>query len=271
MENETTLPTQPEEQIVEQSTVSGLFAQAAEMQDDSTPPTEITVNPADFGINLLDHNPEAEAIRAEDDKDGVAAPSELPHPHTRIERTAVLQDPVGDMKQKIDPFVDDFEIGPVEVTREERDAFVRSALHDTEMIFNIHLEGPDINVKVAIPPESFTTMVAQVLEMWDSQGKLDTKSNINWLLTFQQMHAWFQVREFAEKPTKWASWFDDGVPRISELRAKVENLDTFDDVINTGPTRLRMIVNAMALAEYKYKMCLDAWRTRAFFGKADTA
>lgn len=271
MENDTPTNTQPEEQIVEQPTATGLFAQAAELNPDDAPTREFTLNPAEFGIDLTDHNPEAEAIRSEDEKDGVAAPQELPHPHTRIERTASLADPLGDMKQKVDPFVDDFEIGRVEVTPEERDAFVRSALHDTEMVFNIHLEGPDINVKVAIPPESFTTMVARVIDMWDTDGRVDAKSNINWLLTFQQTHAWFQVREFAGKPTKWASFFDDGVPRMSTLRQKIENLDTFDDVINTSPARWRMMVNAMALAEYKYKMCLDAWRTRAFFAKADTA
>lgn len=271
MDNDNTIPTPDEEQIVEQPTSVDLFSQAAAMSDNSVQPKEITINPADYGIDLLDHNPEVDAIRSEDDKDGVAAPEELPHPHTRIERTAVLQDPIGDMKKKIDPFVDDFEIGHVEVTADERDAFIRSALHDTEMVFNIHLEGPDIDVKVAIPPEAFTVMTAQVIDIWDSEGRIDTKSSINWLLTFQQVHAWFQVREFAGTPTKWSSFFDDGVPRISEIRERVKNFDTFEDIINTGPARWRMMVNAMALAEYKYKMCLDAWRTRAFFEKADTA
>lgn len=256
----------------EDTTRPNLFEQAAQMETDGAPPLpEIKLDPSQFDIDLSDHNPEAQAIRTEDEKDGVAAPQELPFPHTNIQRPAALVDPVGKLKNEIDPFVDDFEIGKVEVTMTERDQFVRSALHDTEMSFDIMLEGPDISVKVAIPTESFTTLVAQVIDQWDSQGIVKSTNNVSWLLLFQQLHAWYQIREFGGKPTPWAKFFDDGVPRLSQIRAAIENYDSIEQVVNMSAPRWRLMVNAMALAEYKYKLCLDAWRTRAFFVKADTA
>lgn len=258
----------------EQPTTPSIFDQAAEVQE-TTPETQtietIKINPEDYGINLTDHNAEDEAIQTEDEKDGVAAPQELPSPHTRLRSTLPLKDPVGDVMRAVDPFSSEFQIGKVEVTNEEREQFVRSALHDEEMVFNIHLEGPDIMVKVAIPTEAFTTLAANTLEIWDANGTVNARSNVHWLLTFQQMHAWYQVREFGGKETSWASFFDDGVPKLSKIREHISDFDNLDCIINMSAPRWRMMVNAMALAEYKYKLCLDAWRTRAFFEKADTA
>lgn len=259
----------------ETAPVRSIFDQAQAIANDTqeTPPQlpeQIVVNPEDFGIDLTDHNPEARAIQQDQKKDGVNALEERPHPHTRIQNPNILQDPVGDAVRDLDPFSDKFDIGKVEVTARERDQFVRAALHDTEMIFDIHLEGLDVNVKVAIPTESFTALTGNMLEVWDAKGAADARSNVSWLLTFQQMHAWYQIREFAGFETPWASFFDDGVPKISAIRKHLENPENLDDVINMNSARWRMMVNAMALAEYKYKMCLDAWRTRAFFEKADT-
>lgn len=260
------------EEIFEAPTPS-IFDQAATMDGEATtaPTPKISINSQDYGIDLTDPNPEDAAVRGQDGDDSVSVPVEQPHPHTKIERLAALEDPVGKMMNDIDPFVDDFKIGVVEVTRSERDAFVRAALHDEEMAFNIHLEGPDIYVKVVIPPESFTTLVANTIEMWDDNGVTVAKNNVSWLLLFQQMHAWYQIREFGGKPTAWSEFFDDGLPKLSAMRKFVSNMDNFDDIMNTSGPRWRMMVNAMALAEYKYKLCLDAWRTRSFFAKADIA
>lgn len=261
--------------VDENAPVQSIFDQAQAIANDTQetlpqPPEQIVINPEDFGIDLTDHNPEAQAIRQEQKKDGVSALEERPHPHTRIQNPNILQDPVGDAVRDIDPFSDNFEIGKVEVTARERDQFVRSALHDTEMIFDIYLEGIDAHVKVAVPTEAFTALTGNMLEVWDAKGAADARSNVSWLLTFQQMHAWYQIREFAGIETSWASFFDDGVPKVSAIRKHLENPENLDDVVNMNSARWRMMVNAMALAEYKYKMCLDAWRTRAFFAKADT-
>ena len=250
--------------------VPSLFDQAARMEDDGAPPLELKIDPSAFGIDLTDHNPEANAIRGADEQDGVATLQELPHPHTRLNNPALIADPVGKMKNEIDPFSDNFTLGKVEVTLEERDAFVRAALHDEELVFNVYLEGIDATVAVAIPTESFTTMVANTIEMWDDKGVTRAKNNVSWLLLFQQIHAWYQVREFNGKPTKWSAAFDDGVPKISALRKILSDIENFEDVINMSAPRWRMMVNAMAIAEYKYKLCMDAWRTRSFFAKADT-
>jgi hypothetical protein len=259
----------------ENAPAQSIFDQAQAIANDTQetlpqPPEPIVINPEDFGIDLTDHNPEAQAIKQDQKKDGVAPLEERPHPHTRIQNPNILQDPVGDAVRDLDPFSDNFDIGKVEVTARERDQFVRAALHDTEMIFDIYLEGIDAYVKVAIPTESFTALTGNMLEVWDSKGVADARSNVSWLLTFQQMHAWYQIREFAGLETQWASFFDDGVPKISAIRKHLEDPENLDAVVNMNSARWRMMVNAMALAEYKYKMCLDAWRTRAFFAKADT-
>jgi len=251
-----------------------IFDKAKELPDaeqDAPPPfTPITIDPATFGIDLTDHNPEAAAIRGENRKDGVEAPEERPHPHTELQNPGVTEDPVGDAMRRVDPFADTFDIGKISVSSAERDQFVRSALLDEEMIFDVYLEGIDVMVKIAIPTESFTVLTANILEIWDKKGAVNSKSNVAWLLAFQQMHAWYQVREFAGKETSWASFFDDGVPKISAIRKHIEDPDNLDAIVNTNSARWRMMVNAMAVAEYKYKLCLDAWRTRAFFEKADT-
>jgi hypothetical protein len=251
-----------------------IFELAAELEagePEAAPKKEIQIKPADFDIDLTDHNPEAAAVRSENEKDGVAAPEELQHPNTRIQHPINLEDPVGRLKADIDPFSDEFDIGTVTVTPAERDAFVRSALHDEEMVFDIHLEGPDINVKVAIPTEAFTVLAANTLDIWDEGGSINAKSNVHWLLAFQQLHAWYQIREFNGKVTSWATFFDEGLPKISAIRNHLKDPAAIEDLINISAPRWRMMVNAMALAEYKYKLCLDAWRTRAFFAKADTA
>ena len=263
-------PTTTHEETLEQPTPS-LFDQADAMEAAETPTQDINIDTKEFDIDISDHNPENEAMRSADADDGVASPNELPHPHTRIERLGALADPVGKLMNDLDPFADDFKIGKVEVTIAERDAFVRAALHDEEMSFDIHLEGLDIYVKVVIPPESFTTMVANTIDAWDSNGVTNAKNNVSWLLLFQQLHAWYQVRSFAGKPTAWSTFFDDGVPKISKLREFVSNVENFENIVNMSAPRWRMMVSAMALAEYKYKLCLDAWRTRSFFEKADTA
>ncbi len=252
----------------------GLLEQAAEQEEQSapeaTPPQEIKVRPEELGIDLFDHNPEANAVKQDREKDGVAPLDELPNPDTKIQHPASLKDPVGNMKRIIDPFKDEFDIGTVEVTATERDAFVRSALNDTEMIFDIHLEGIDVNVKVAIPTEAFTTLAAGILDKWDALGAINAKSNVSWLLAFQQLHAWYQIRSFNGQETPWAKFFDDGVPNISKIREHIDNYDNLSPIVNMSGPRWRMMVNAMALAEYKYKLCLDAWRTRSFFEKAGT-
>ena len=77
------------------------------------------------------------------------------------------------------------------------------------------------DVKVVIPADIFTNAAAAAANKWAKEDYIDSDSDLQWLLTFQQMHAWFQVREIDGKPTDWAEDWEDGLPKLSELRRRL--------------------------------------------------
>lgn len=253
-----------------------IFEKAAELaaaeQEHTPQPLNMSIKPADYGIDLTDHSKEAEAKSDADKQDGVVVPEQPDHPFTPVQHPVNLQDPISDLRTHAsDSMEGDFSVGKVEVTQAEKDLFVRAALHDSEMIYTVDVEGLDATIEVAIPTEAFTVAAANAVQEWGASGHLDPTSNVQWLLALQQMHVWYQVRSVNGVPTAWADVFADGLPRISALRKHLANVDLFEEIINMSPVRWRIMVNALAVAEYKYKLCLDSWRTRAFFEKADTA
>jgi hypothetical protein len=85
------------------------------------------------------------------------------------------------------------------------------------------------------------------------------------------MHAWFMVREINGTPTPWSDVFCDGIPKTSVSRAKLAEPSNFEEFFVMTPIRWRMIVEAMRIAEFKYKLCMEAWQDRSFFTTAGTA
>jgi hypothetical protein len=250
--------------------IENIFADAAEEPEESTSTFEASVDVG--GVDLYDHSAEEAAIAEVEKEDEIPIPEQPEHMDLPLHNNALQADPVGSLKEQAErSFTGTFDVGKVVVTPEERTEFVRSALHDTEMIFDVELEGLATTIRVAIPPETFTTSAAAAATAWGRDGFNDKDSDLQWLLSFQQMHAWFMVREIGGVPTSWSDAFCDGVPKFSSLRETLKNPDNFETFFIMTPARWRMIVEAMRIAEFKYKLCTEAWQDRSFFTSAGTA
>jgi hypothetical protein len=245
-----------------------IFAAAAEPPEDGAERFEMEV-PTD-GIDPYDHSAEREAISS--DAQDVSAPEQPERLTAPVSNPAMFQDPVGDLKKEIEGrFSADYDIGKVTVDEQERQRFVRAALHDKEMWFDVKIEGVNAVVRVAIPTETFTTSVGAAATYWGKLGHNDSTSDMQWLLSFQQMHAWFQIREIDGEPTEWSDEFSDGVPRLAKLRGILKDPEEFETFFSMSAPRWRMLVEAMRIAEFKYKLCLEAWQDRSFFTSAGIA
>ena len=251
--------------------IDNIFAEAAEAPEEKAATFSAEMEVGD--VDLFDHSAEEGAIReAEGDNDDIVAPEQPEHIEAPLHNRALQADPVADLKAQAErSFTGTFDVGKVTVDPDERTAFLRAALHDTEMCFDVRLEGLDVTIKIAIPPETFTTNAAAAATAWAKLGFNDKDSDIQWLLSFQQMHAWFMVREIDGIPTTWSDDFCDGIPKTSFTRAKLSDPDNFETFFVMTPARWRMLVEAMRIAEFKYKLCLEAWQDRSFFIPAGTA
>jgi len=224
------------------------------------------------GRDLYDHSEELEAERKKGYADGTAPPDMPDREPIGVRNPAMMVDPLDGVRDEIERrFQADFGDLKVTVSAAERDAFVRAALTDTELIYEIEVEGVGIIVTVAMPPDSFTNAAQAAANKWAKDDIIDTDSDLQWLLTFQQMHALFQIRAVNGEPTEWASHWDDGLPKLGDLRALLNNPDTLHDFQKMGAVRWRLLVNAIRLAEQKYRICLSNWQDRTFFTGADTA
>lgn len=222
-------------------------------------------------IDPYDHSAEQNARHEHESKMGTAPP---PMPETSeepIRNKAVMHDATDALKEEMERrFSQEFGDLTVEVTQQERDAFVRSALHDGEFLMDIPLEGVQATVTVALPPDAFTNSAAAAVKRWGKEGYIDADSDLQWILAFQQIHAWYQVRAINGEPTEWSDYWAGGIPSMRDVREQMNDIKVFDPIINMGAVRWRMILDAIRIAELKYKICLQNWKDRSFFGGADT-
>lgn len=222
-------------------------------------------------VDLYDHSAEQAALRQHQRELGVAPP-DLPASTPEPPRNpAMMQHAADPLKEEMDRrFSQDYGKVKVEVSPDERDAFVRAALHDTELVWGIDLPGVRAHVKVAIPPDVFTTQAAAAVTHWGKIDFIDKDSDMQWLLSFQQIHAWYQIREIDGQPTVWSDFWADGFPSIKTLRETMRDVSTFHDIMTMGAVRWRLCMEAIQIAELKYKLCLQNWRDRSFFAGAGT-
>ena len=223
------------------------------------------------GIDPFDHSPELEARHKKEKSDGTAPPDLPETEEVGINNPAVMGTPSDRLKEEMEArFAMDYGDIEVKVTQAEREAFVRAALHDTEMQFDIEVEGVGANVTVAIPPDEFTNSAAAAARDWGKQGFIDPDNDMQWMLAFQQIHAWFQIREIDGEPTEWSDYWADGMPKIGPLRAFMKDPDNFQVFFQMNAVRWRMLIDAVRMAEMKYRICLQNWRDKSFFTGADT-
>lgn len=224
------------------------------------------------GQDLYDHADETAAVHDKQVADGTAAPDMPDREMIGVRNPGVMADATDDLRDEIEArFKDEFGGRTVEVTADERAAFVRAALHDTELIFEIPVEGLGTTVLVALPPDSFTNAASAAANLWAREGFIDEDSQLQWLLTFQQMHAWYQVRSIGGEPTPWSVFWGDGPPSHAQTREFLSQVENFEDFQKMNAVRWRMILDAIRTAELKYKICLTNWQDRTFFTGADTA
>lgn len=223
-------------------------------------------------VDVYDHADEVAATR-KSEKDSGVAPPDLPETtELPVNNPALTHNPADNIREHMEHrFHLENERFKVQVTDVDRDRFVRAALHDEELIFEVELQGIDMTVSVAIPPEMLTTSAASAAKKWGTIGFVDPESDMEWLLSFQQMHAWWQIRAINGTPTAWSSAFDDGHPKLSEIKATLADPDNFDEIFKLSATRWRIIADCLNIAELKYKICLQNWKDRSFFTGADTA
>jgi hypothetical protein len=222
-------------------------------------------------VNLHDHSEEQKIAKERDRKLGVALP-EMPATTPEAVRSPAM------MQNSTDPLQDEMErrfsqgFGDlkVNVTSQDRDAFVRSALHDEELVLSIELPGVAATICVAIPPDSFTTSASAAVTQWGREDFIDKESDMQWLLAFQQVHAWYQVRSVNGEPTVWSDYWVDGLPPLKEIRKSMRDHSTFDPIFQLNAVRWRMMLDAIRIAELKYKICLQNWKDRSFFDGAGT-
>lgn len=223
------------------------------------------------GVDPYDHTAEAAAVRESQEKDGVAPPElpetqpELPNnPTMMTDANATLQN---EMEAR---FQQEFGDLKVEVTHEERADFVRAALYEEELIFKVEVEGIGAVVEIAIPSDEFTNSAAAAVNKWGRDGIIDKESDIQWILSFQQLHAWYQIRSVNGTPTPWSKYWAGGDVSFQEIRSYMEDVSNFEEIINMSAVRWRLLIQAVRIAETKYKICLQNWNDRSFFTGAGT-
>lgn len=193
-----------------------------------------------------------------------------------IQNPGVMTAPVRDAKAAADAAADKLQQArhdgiTVQLSEGDRSKFVQSALNDTEMIFDIELEGVSAEVEIAIPPEAWTAAAPLIIAKWGKKGLIDVSSELQWHLAFQMLHVYFQVRSVNGKPVGWstslAEGFNSGVKLTDVIEEATEH--AYLTVSSISAARLSLMMEAMRTAENKYRHCLTAWHDRSFFTKAD--
>jgi len=223
------------------------------------------------GVDPFDHSPELEAKREKETKDGTVPPDLPETEDLGVNNPTMLDSSADRLKDEMEQrFSEEFGNIKVDVTPAEREAFVRAALHDSELTFRVEIEGMGTTIEVAMPTDEFTNSAAAAAKAWGAIDFIDPESDMQWMLAFQQIHAWYQVRSIDGEPTPWSDYWADGMPKIRELRAYMKDPDNFEDFFQMNAVRWRMLLDAVRVAELKYRLCLRNWRDKSFFTGADT-
>lgn len=227
------------------------------------------------GVDVYDHSEVEGAARNSEEEAGVVIPplpEESPMPTPDPFKTADPQAAINeDLKRRFSSALN--EEVKVEVTEEEKARFVRCALHDMEMYFDVVIAGVDASLRVAIPTASFSVEVSGALSFFmqeDNGTDINVSSDMSWLMMFQKMHAWYQIRQIMKTPTEWSDFWVDGIPKLSKIRKELKKPETYDPFDTMSATRWRLIVEALNIAEIKYGICLKSWHDRSFFVNADS-
>jgi hypothetical protein len=241
-------------------------------EKDQDTPFSVEVDAA--GVDLFDRTEEEALTQAATGRSKENTPPPMPDDIDLGDRNpGMTADPTrGVVEDIINRFRTDVEGAVVEVTAGERDAFVRSALHDTEMVFSVPVAGVGSVVEVAVPSDLFTSLASATAYHWGKLGFIDPSSDMQWILAFQQLHVWYQVRSIDNVPTPWSDfWRVDTPPATAEIRNFMRRPSNFESITGMKAVRWRMVMDAVRTAEEKYKICLKNWHNRSFFTGADTA
>jgi hypothetical protein len=239
--------------------------------EDLSHPERVSVEVPVGEHNPLDHSAEMKVKREYEESMGIAPPPLPTSQRIPVANPAMLPDATDDLKAEMERrFRAEFGPKEVQVTAEERSAFVRAALHDSELTFRVPVEGADVVVDVAIPSDKFTTLAAAACNQWIAGGHLEKDSDMQWLLAFQQIHAWYQVRAVDGVPTPWSIFWEE-TPSTAKIRTFMADPENFEVFFRMNAVRWRLFMDAIRTAEWKYKICLDNWNNRSFFTGADTA
>lgn len=255
----------------EPKSIADIFEGIREQPEEGAQRFEQSVNLG--SAKLEDASEETRLLREQGKEHGVQIPERPEKSDVPLNNPELAVDPARSIREEVEAaFRADFDFGKVEVSHEERERFLRCALHDTEMYFDVELEGLEMTFVVAIPTEQYTTTVLSALDKWNASEAIDVRSDMQWLLAFQQLHAWYMIRAINGKTTAWADEFEnDAPPRGKTLRTFIYDADNLENIISIGAARWRSMVIAMRIAEAKYKICSDALRDRSFFTGAGTA
>lgn len=222
-------------------------------------------------LDPYNHAAEQEVIDAKKRESGTLPPSLPETQDMGIRNPKMMATPVDYVKEEMERrFTHEFGQQKVNVTATDRDAFARAALLDQEVVFDILLEGLDITIRIAMAPDEFTSSAAAAVTQWQQDGLMSKDSDMQWLLAFQQVHAWYQVRSINSVPTPWSDFWVDGLPALKDIRLAMREHERFDPFFRMNAARWRMLMEAVRIAELKYKLCLQSWNDRSFFTGADT-
>lgn len=246
-----------------------IFADVREVPDPDAVPAERVMDLGDT-TDITDHSVE-EAVKESRNKElGVHVPTKPETLQAPLTNPVMTDEAAGEEARLAAEaaFRDEIDRIKIEVTDEEKTRFIRAALHDTEMIFDIPLEGLDMVVSVAMPSEAFTSAAEMIVLRWGKDGHIDAESRLQFTVAFQQVHLWHQIRAINGQTVPWA-W--DGTPTLSEIKAFAFNYENLSDVINWSSTKHRLLMRASMIAETKYRICMTNLHDRTFFTGAATA
>ena len=246
-----------------------IFADLREQPDPETIPEERTM-PLGDTTGITDHSVEESVREARNKELGVHVPDKPETIPAPINNPAMLDEAAGEAARLAAEaaFRDEINNVKVEVTDDEKTRFMRAALHDTEMVFDIPLEGLDLMVSVAMPSEAFTAAAEMIVLRWGKDGHIDADSRMQFMVAFQQVHLWHQIRAINGVPVEWA--WDGDTPTSTQLKKFAFDYDNLSLVVNLSSTKHRLLMRASMIAEAKYRICLTNLHDRTFFTGAAT-